>query len=85
MRLFISKYELGKLILVEYQFHYMDITLFTFQINCGNITKMYGSKLQYNLYINICYISFKHKYFPVWNGIIITDLLIYIVNLKTLS
>jgi hypothetical protein len=47
MRLFISTYDISKLILEEPQFHDGDITLLYMSKQLCDINKMYGTKLQY--------------------------------------
>jgi hypothetical protein len=80
MRLFITIYELRKLIFEGYEIHDRDITLLHIYIN-----KMYGRKMQYMFHINKCSISIELISFRVKNRINITDLLIYIVNVQPLS
>jgi hypothetical protein len=49
MRVFISKYELRRLIIEEYQFNDRDITSIYSRKQSCDINKMYGTKLQYML------------------------------------
>jgi hypothetical protein len=49
MRVFISKYELRIISIIEHQFHDRDNTLVYSRKESGHITKMYGIKLKYIL------------------------------------